>query len=1727
METRNCQNCKYDFIIAPDDFSFYEKMKIPAPTWCWKCRAMRRMSYRNMRYLYLRVCDATGKKIFIPTPPEAKTPVYDPDYWMSDQWDAGDYARDYDFTRPFFEQFKELFDSVPTSSTLHVNIVNSNYTVGLDMKNCYMCFDSGFCEDSVYGVSLQKSRQCLETINCKACELCYWMINGTGCYRTFFSRNCTSCVDVWFSQDCSGCTDCFGCANLRNKTYYIFNEPYSKEEYEKKIKEFDLMSSHNLLQMKKQIEDFWSKKPVRFRHGLKDVGCTGDYIYNAAELRNCFFSNGAKNCAHSQSIIYDPIADSMDLTSSGIGIELAYEVSGSGETINRVLFAADSHTITDSQYVINCRSLSDCFGCAGLKSRKYCILNKQYTKDEYNELLPKVIQHMKDVPYIDEKGRVYEYGEFFPPHMSLFHYNESQGYEYFPLDKEKVEEMGFNWRTPLERNYAITLSSDAIPDRIDETLETITAEVIGCAHDEHGTHSKDCGANCATAFKITAQELQFYRQMNLPLPRLCFNCRHIDRIGWRNSPALYKRSCDCESLSHNHEGKCPNEFETSYAPDRAEIVYCESCYQQEMVQSKYMETRNCQNCKNDFEITADDFGFYQKAGVPVPTLCPRCRRIRRLTWRNDFSLYSRSCAICQKNFVSIYAPNTGFTVLCPKCFHSDAWDPYEYGMIYDPNRSFVDQVVELYRKAPVLGVVNDDGIGSINCMYTNDLAFAKNCAMVFIAWHVENVFNSMSLNVGKDLSDCMLMPEESQYVYDGVMANGCSNCKSVYWCNACIGCNLCYDCRGCSDCFMSTGLRNKKYYFKNTQYTKEEYHTILDSYKLDTRSGYENAKKEFAEFVKSYPRKFAELQNSVNCTGSDIVRGKNTKSSNFASFSEDSKYVHNGVTFKGCYDCEIGGETEFAYECITPDQSFQSLVTVVSWKNTAVSYCFDCHSSNNLLGCSGIKKGEYSILNTRYSKEEYLELSKKIIEDMKARGEYGEFFPSALSPFGINETRALDQLGITKEEAIALGYNWQEEIQHTMGKETISQDQVPDSIAEIDDSMANEILACVTCSRNYRIIPDELTLYRRLSVPIPKECFFCRNAGREKMRGGYDLVKRQCDCSAENHGHTGRCPTGFETFFTEKEPRPIYCEKCYQQEVAQDMETKNCQSCKKDFVIDSEDVSFYAKTKVPHPTWCPKCRMIRRFNYRNARYLFRRPDFLTGKEIFSGFSKDSNVRTIENSAWYGTDWDPLEYGFPYDFSKPFFEQLHTLQSVAPLPARSVYNLINSDYSNEASELKNCYLCFNVDFMENCAYVHKANHMKDCLDVYECMDDELCYESVMVDKCYQTILSVDCESCVDVWFSKGLRGCTNCFGCANLRGKSYYFFNEPCTKEEYMQKIADLNLKSYSSIKNIQAQVKEFWKQFPNKYNHNLRILDCTGERIFDSKNVKDSYSVKGGENLRYCQDIQATAANSYDYSVWGAGSENMYECMTCGLGSYNLKFCFNCWENARDLEYCIYCMGSKDCFGCVGLYKKQYCIFNVQYTKEEYTALREKIIAHMDEVPYIDPKGRSYRYGEFFPVEFTPQSYNETIVNDFYPLTKERAEEEGYIWREPAVKDFPITINAADLPDNLLDVDERILQEVISCTNCSKAYKIVPFELQFYMRIGMPLPRLCPDCRYVERFKLVNPAELWPRTCMCDKDNHGHESSPVGGCPNTFESSYAPERSDIVYCEDCYQQEVS
>jgi len=583
------------------------------------------------------------------------------------------------------------------------------------------------------------------------------------------------------------------------------------------------------------------------------------------------------------------------------------------------------------------------------------------------------------------------------------------------------------------------------------------------------------------------------------------------------------------------------------------------------------------------------------------------------------------------------------------------------------------------------------------------------------------------------------------------------------------------------------------------------------------------------------------------------------------------------------------------------------------------------------------------------------------------------------------------------------------------------------------------------------------------------------------------------------------------------------------------METRNCQNCKQDFTIKPDDFSFYEKMKVPPPTFCPDCRYKRRIIWRNVGHLFRGKNAITGEELFTGIPPQGSLTLYEQSYWNSDSWDSLDYAREYDFNIPFFKQLNNLFHAIPYPAKSMQRCVNSDYSNMCDDMKNTYLCFNATFMEDCGYCCNGSILKNCFDLTSCYNSEFCYDNVRVDKSYHTIGSVSSENCVDVWFSKNCVGCTDCFGCVNLRNSKYMIFNQEYSKEDYFEKIKVMDLDRWEGFSNARKEAEAFWTKFPVKYMLGFRNYDVLGEDIKDSKNVKYSYIVQKGENLKYVQDVPfGGSSNSYDYTSWGVNASQLYECMTCGEQVDKLKFCFECWPLCQELEYCINMRRSKNCFGCVGMKDKQYCIFNKQYTKEEYIELLEKIKQHMNDIPYINDRGLVYKYGEFFPIEMSIFAYNETLLQDQFPSTKEQAEKEGFIWREQNRKEYETTISASDLPESINDVDKEITKELIECLGCKKAYRIIFDEFQFLKNSKLPLPRYCFDCRFARRQTHMVPPLLKESQCMCNGEHslnsqynnmEVHKSHSNNRCTNTFETAYNID-TEIIYCEDCYKKEV-
>lgn len=495
-----CKQCNQQFAIYPEDKEFYQRIGVPEPKFCPDCRKNRRMVFRNESNLYNRKCDLTGKNIISMYSDNVPFPVYEYDAWHSDKWDATNYGLNFDFNQPFFEQFKELYDKVPRINFMNQASENSEYTnYAYRNKNCYLIFGSHYNEDCFYSNYIWRNLNCLDCLEVIKSELVYEGICSENLYHCFFVEYCFDCHDCFFSYDLRGCKNCILCSNLRNKEYYILNKPCSKEEFNK----FNLSDYTNLQRYYQQYQEIRKKafKIAMFQKNCEN--CLGTDIQNSKNVYLGFNAKYIENCRYADTQATH-VNDSMDLTCIGYDqSELLYECVGNNGNLSAMFCNSCWHS-SNITYCEQSFDSKDLFGCIGIKHKQYCILNKQYSEEEYIELKNKIIEHMR---------KKEEYGEFFSEGISVFKYEETIADLY--LSKNKI------------------------------------AEKNKCTHN----------------FKLTPQELKFYKEMKIAAPRLCPNCRRAERFSLKTPRKIFNRYChNCNSVvksTHEHEE-----------------IYCEKCYNQ-------------------------------------------------------------------------------------------------------------------------------------------------------------------------------------------------------------------------------------------------------------------------------------------------------------------------------------------------------------------------------------------------------------------------------------------------------------------------------------------------------------------------------------------------------------------------------------------------------------------------------------------------------------------------------------------------------------------------------------------------------------------------------------------------------------------------------------------------------------------------------------------------------------------------------------------------------------------------------------------------------------------------------------------------------------------------------------------------------------------------------------------------------------------------------------------
>lgn len=542
----NAPGCSHQFTWTDDDVAQLKLYGIEKlPTYCPQCRHQRRAVFMPGAHLYKRTSAHSGKTLYTVYPPTAPFPVYAADEWESDCWDPLSYGRRFDPQQKFFKQFEELFRAIPKAHNLTTNSENSDYAIYCaNSKNIYysaMVFRNS--EDIYYSISITDGSDISDCVRCFSSSSLYESVQCSDCHHSAYLFDCHNSRDAYFCYDIKNCSDCLFCSNLRNKNYYYKNEYVGKERF-LQLKREHLSGSYT--HTTHHIAAWHNLIAQAFRRDQSQTNCENCYghgLLNSSDSYECYHSINLKNNRYCEHIgAFQTNSQSMDVTQGGIG-ERLYNCTACGAYNTNLRMCAICRTSSNLTYCTYCYNCKDCFGCCNLRNAQYCILNKQYSKEEYDEAVAQIIKRMID----DE-----EWGEFFPVSMSPFAYNESMAMLFYPQSKNETIAKGGRW-TDLQPQDT-SPEDHEFPDLVSETDQRHIEKPVFCGYSNRW-------------FRVVTKELSLLKRLSQPLPRQHPFYRMARKFEMLGPSELLPGECRKCRQPVTYQ---PNPYNDNY--------YCESCY---------------------------------------------------------------------------------------------------------------------------------------------------------------------------------------------------------------------------------------------------------------------------------------------------------------------------------------------------------------------------------------------------------------------------------------------------------------------------------------------------------------------------------------------------------------------------------------------------------------------------------------------------------------------------------------------------------------------------------------------------------------------------------------------------------------------------------------------------------------------------------------------------------------------------------------------------------------------------------------------------------------------------------------------------------------------------------------------------------------------------------------------------------------------------------------------
>lgn len=536
----------------------------------------------------------------------------------------------------------------------------------------------------------------------------------------------------------------------------------------------------------------------------------------------------------------------------------------------------------------------------------------------------------------------------------------------------------------------------------------------------------------------------------------------------------------------------------------------------------------------------------EKFTYPTPKTDSTIRMIKRMMFRNERLLYSSKSIISGKNIPTIYHPSTWI-----KSITWEEWeniDTVEYWQKYNFNNRFLDQFKEIFYKVPKLWLLN---INNENGIYDNFSSWNKNTFLNADIMNSDNVSYSTTIKNVTNWYD-LLQVNNSNYVYNCICSNNLNKCINLQYSSNCYDCGFSIRCKNCNNCWFCYNLENKSNYLFNKKVRIEDIKEIKKN--MQTYNWFIKLENIFKnKILQKTIRPDTRIINSENTIWSTVLNSKNAFIC-FDSYNiENCRYCLVWEYNNNCMDTTIfNRNSNYVYQAVC-GWFLKKSHNCITWRESSnMFFCDFCIWCEYMIWCSGMKNKKYCILNKQYTKDEWLKLAPKIINQTKKEWLRWEFFPSEISPFPYNDTVVMDYFPVQK--VIDLKWNllqpenkewfwivkvlepnkfisdafinfwWKDnmiikrrtknqDINISNNLEIIKSEKLPQNINEINDSICSKIILCSTTWRPYRITKLELNFYRNMQITLPRIHQDLRHKKRILIRPPRFLYFRNSDKS--------------------------------------------------------------------------------------------------------------------------------------------------------------------------------------------------------------------------------------------------------------------------------------------------------------------------------------------------------------------------------------------------------------------------------------------------------------------------------------------------------------------------------------------------------------------------------------------------------------------------------------